>query len=217
MNCRRNRVAALAAAVRRAGVRDERVLAAIERLPRELFVPADLAGRAYVDAPLPIPHDQVTTQPSLSARMIEALELEGSERVLEIGTGYGFQTGLLARLAGFVWSVERWPDLAATARASLARAGIENAEVVVGDGTRGLPEKAPFDAVLVSAAFPHVPGPLADQLSDGGSLVQPIGSGGSEQVFLFRKREGRLERDRFVTGAFFVRLYGEHGFDPGER
>jgi protein-L-isoaspartate(D-aspartate) O-methyltransferase len=206
----------LANAVRRTGVGDERLLAAIEGLPREWFVPIDLAGRAYLDAPLPIPHDQVTTQPSLSARMIEALELEGSEQVLEIGTGYGFQTGLLARLAGFVWSVERWPDLAEAARENLAAAAIENVEVVVGDGTRGLPGRDPFDAILVSAAFPEVPAPLAAQLAEGGRLVQPIGSGGAEQVLLFRKLEGRLERIRFLTGAFFVRLYGEHGFDSGE-
>jgi protein-L-isoaspartate(D-aspartate) O-methyltransferase len=207
-----NGPAELVGAVRRAGVRDERVLDAIEKLPRELFVPAELTDRAYVDVPIPIPHDQVTTQPSLSARMIEALELEATERVLEIGTGYGFQTGLLARLSRFVWSIERWADLAEAALENLARARIENVEVVVGDGTRGLSGRE-FDAVLVSAAFPSVPEPLREQLAEGGRLVQPIGPGGSDRVFLFRKRNGRVERDRFVTGAFFVKLYGEHGFD----
>jgi protein-L-isoaspartate(D-aspartate) O-methyltransferase len=165
-----------------------------------------------MDVPIRIPHGQVTTQPSLSARMIESLALTGSERVLEIGTGYGFQTALLARLATFVWSVERFADLAATASRNLA--GITNVEVVVGDGSLGLPEHAPYDAILVSAAFPSVPEPLAQQLCGGGRLVQPIGPGGNEDVLLFEKHEGRLERVSFVTGAHFVRLYGEHGYGP---
>jgi protein-L-isoaspartate(D-aspartate) O-methyltransferase len=197
-------------------VRDERVLAALASVPRAAFVPDDQVERAEDDIPLPIPHDQVTTQPSLSARMIEALELRGPERVLEIGTGYGFQTALLAGLASFVWSVERWLDLAETARENLAAFGVENVEVVVGDGTLGLPDEAAFDAILVSAAYPSVPQPLVEQLVEDGRLVQPIGSGGSEEVILFRKRGRALERVRFVTGAFFVRLYGEHGFEPDE-
>src|SRR5213078_69711 len=133
-------VDALVAAVRRTGVRDERVLAAIAAVPRAEFVPPEHADRAHVDAPIPIPHGQVTTQPSLVARMIEALELQGSERVLEVGTGYGFQTALLAHLSGFVWSIERWPDIARTAGDHLARHGVTNVAVVVGDGTVGLPE-----------------------------------------------------------------------------
>jgi protein-L-isoaspartate(D-aspartate) O-methyltransferase len=165
-----------------------------------------------VDVPIPIPHGQVTTQPSLSARMIEALGLTGSERVLEIGTGYGFQTALLAHLATFVWSVERLADLAKTARRNLEV--VANVEVVVGDGSLGLPEHAPFDAILVSAAFPSVPAPLAEQLAEAGRLVQPMGSGGAEDVLLFEKHGGRLEQVSFVTGARFVRLYGAHGFRP---
>ena len=155
----------------------------------------------------------MTTQPSLVAQMVEALALEPTEAVLEIGTGYGWQTALLARLAARVWSVERFADLAETARAALGRAGIENAEVVVGDGSRGLPEHAPYDAVLVAAAFPSVPPPLAEQLAESGRLVQPLGPGGMEEVILFEQREGRLERRAQLTGASFVRLYGEHGFD----
>jgi len=204
----------LAEAARAAGVRDARVLEALHSVPRAGFVPAGLAAEAYLDRPLPIPHDQVTTQPSLVAMMVEALELAGSERVLEIGTGHGFQSALLARLAGFVWSVERWDDLAATAQANLARHGVENVEVVVGDGSEGLPEHAPYDAVLVSAAFPRVPAPLAEQLAEGGRLVQPVGRGGDEEVILFEKRGGRLLRRRFVTGARFVPLYGKHGLAP---
>jgi protein-L-isoaspartate(D-aspartate) O-methyltransferase len=195
-----------------AGVRDARVLEALRAVPRANFVPPKLAGLAYVDQPLPIPHGQVTTQPSLSAKMIEALELSGSERVLEVGTGYGFQTALLAHLSGYVWSVERWPDVAETARENLTRHGITNVEVVAGDGTEGLPEHDPYDAILVSAAFPSVPPPLAQQLAQGGRLVQPIGSGGAEAVVLFEKEKSELARRRIITGAHFVRLYGAHAF-----
>lgn len=198
--------------LRAEGIVDERVLAAFATVPRAGFVPPDLGGRAYVDEPLPIPRDQVTTQPSLVGRMVEALALTGSERVLEIGTGYGFQTAVLARLAGFVWSVERWEDLARTARENLRGHGGENVEVVVGDGSEGLAEQAPFDAIIVSAAFPSVPAPLADQLADGGRLVQPIGPGGREEVVLFERGPRGLERRRTVTGAHFVRLYGRYGF-----
>ena len=204
---------ALVAAAREAGVRDERVLAAIGAVPRAEFVPAEYGNRADVDAAIPIPHEQVTTQPSLIARMVEALELQGNERVLEIGTGYGWQTALLDRLAAEVWSVERWDDVAATARANLARQGATNVHLVVADGSEGLPEHAPYDAILVSAAFPAVPGPLVAQLADGGRLVQPIGSGGDEDVVLFRKQDGALQRVRTVAGARFVPLVGRHGFD----
>jgi protein-L-isoaspartate(D-aspartate) O-methyltransferase len=203
---------ALVRAVVAAGVRDAGVLEALREVPRAGFVPPHLAGQAYMDRPLPIPHEQVTTQPSLSAKMIEALQLSGPERVLEVGTGYGFQTALLAHLSNFVWSIERFPDVAETARENLARRGVGNVEVVAGDGTEGLPEHAPYDAILVSAAFPSVPPPLEQQLAVGGRLVQPIGSGGQEQVILFEKEPGGLERRRTVTGAHFVRLYGAHAF-----
>jgi protein-L-isoaspartate(D-aspartate) O-methyltransferase len=204
----------LAEAIRADGIRDERVLAAFGAVPRAAFVPAQFVERAYVDAPLPIPHDQVTTQPSLVARMVEALDLSGSERVLEIGTGYGFQTAVLAHLAHFVWSIERWPDLAATARDCLSQHEVRNTEVFVGDGSEGLPGHAPFDAVLVSAAFPRVPAPLADQVAEGGRLVQPMGRGGMEEVVLFECGPRGLEQRRVLTGAHFVRLYGKHGFTP---
>jgi len=203
-------VDALVAAARAAGVRDERVLAAIAAVPRAQFVPADYADRADVDAPIPIPHQQVTTQPSLVARMVEALALEGDERVLEIGTGYGWQTALLARLAREVFSVERFAALAETARAALA--GCENVVIVVGDGSEGLPQHAPFDAILVAAAYPSVPAPLAEELAEGGRLVQPLGPGGAEDVVLFEKRGGALHRVRWVSDARFVRLHGRHAF-----
>jgi protein-L-isoaspartate(D-aspartate) O-methyltransferase len=198
--------------VRESGVVDDRVLAAFRDVPRGLFVPPHLTDSAYEDIPLPIPHGQVTTQPSLVARMVEALSLTGSERVLEVGTGYGFQTAVLARLADSVWSVERWEDVAETARENLRRFGVLNAEVVAGDGTEGLAEQWPFDAILVSAAFPSVPGPLSEQLAEGGRLVQPLGLGGNEEVVLFERRAGKLEAVRSVSHAYFVRLYGKHGF-----
>ena len=196
------------------GVRDPRLLRALRQVPRAGFVPPDLVEEAYLDRPLPIPHGQVTTQPSLVAKMIEALGLAGYERVLEVGTGYGFQTALLGRLSTFVWSVERWPDVADTARANLVRRGVTNVEVVLGDGTEGLPEHAPYEAILVSAAFPSVPPPLVEQLALGGRLVQPMGSGGEEAVVLFEKGSRDLVRRRTITGARFVRLYGTHAF-PG--
>jgi protein-L-isoaspartate(D-aspartate) O-methyltransferase len=203
----------LVEASRFAGVTDVRVLDAIRAVPRAGFVPPYLAADAQLDRPLPIPHAQVTTQPSLVARMVEALALTGTERVLEIGTGYGWQSALLGRLAAQVWSVERWDDVAATAGANLARHGTVNVGVVVADGTEGLPAHAPYDAILVSAAFPTVPEPLVEQLADEGRLVQPIGSGGDEDVLLFRKRDGALQPVRSVAGARFVPLVGRHGFD----
>jgi protein-L-isoaspartate(D-aspartate) O-methyltransferase len=142
--------------------------------------------------------------------MVEALALGGDERVLEIGTGYGWQTALLARLAAHVFSVERFADLAETARRRLA--DYENVTVVFGDGSTGLPEHAPYDAILVAAAFTRVPEPLAGQLAEAGRLVQPIGRGGREDVVLFEKREGQLHRVRSVSAARFVRLRGRYGF-----
>ncbi|MCP2259058.1 protein-L-isoaspartate(D-aspartate) O-methyltransferase [Streptoalloteichus tenebrarius] len=199
-------------AARAVGVTDERVLGALRATPRAAFVPPEHRHSAYVDEPVPIPHGQVTTQPSLVARMVSQLAPRADHRVLEIGTGYGFQTAVLARLAAHVVSVERWPDLAEAARRNLAARGVANVLVVVGDGTRGAPDWAPYDAVVVSAAFPEVPAPLVAQLRVGGRLVQPIGPGGYERVTLFvRTRHGLRERG-LVTLAHFVRLYGEHAY-----
>ena len=194
------------------GVRDERVLAAIRAVPRSAFAPAEERPRAYEDAPLFIGHGQVTTQPSLVAAMVEALALSGEERVLEVGTGLGWQTALLATLACEVWSVERLEELADAARRNLAAEGVENAHVVVGDGSEGLAEQAPFEAIVVAAAYSEVPPPLVEQLAPGGRLVQPLGSGGHEEVVLFEREPEGLARRRTLTGARFVRLYGRHGF-----
>ncbi|WP_238413222.1 protein-L-isoaspartate(D-aspartate) O-methyltransferase [Saccharothrix deserti] len=191
---------------------DGRVLDAIRRTARAEFLPEDEVASANYDTPLPIGHGQVATQPSLSATMLDALALTGTEHVLEIGTGSGFQTALLARLAGDVVSVELWADLTRQAGGNLARLGIGNVELRVGDGTRGVPEHAPYDAVVVSAAFPEVPAPLVEQLRVGGRLVQPIGPGGGEEVVLFVRVAGGLERRRVLTSARFVRLYGDYGY-----
>ena len=203
----------LVTAARRAGVDDPRVLNAMRMVPRAAFVPLDQVELASHDAPIPIPHGQVTTQPSLSATMIHALRLAGTEHVLEVGTGYGYQTALLAQLASFVTSIERWPDLADMARQHLTAQNITNVNIVDGDGTEGVPAAAPFDAVLVSAAFPEVPQPLVDQLRVGGRLVQPIGRGGAERVTVFERSIEGLVSLEVVSHARFVRLYGRHGYE----
>lgn len=203
----------LVTAARRAGVDDPRVLNAMRMVPRAAFVPLDQVELASHDAPIPIPHGQVTTQPSLSATMIHALRLAGTEHVLEVGTGYGYQTALLAQLASFVTSIERWPDLAEMARQHLTAQNITNVNIVDGDGTEGVPAAAPFDAVLVSAAFPEVPQPLVDQLRVGGRLVQPIGRGGAERVTVFERSIEGLVSLEVVSHARFVRLYGRHGYE----
>jgi protein-L-isoaspartate(D-aspartate) O-methyltransferase len=202
----------LVRAARGQGVTDHRVLEAVRTVPRAAFVPTALRDEAGYDYPLPIGHAQTTSQPSLIALMIEALGLEGSQTVLEVGTGYGYQTALLARLARRVLSVERIAELAEAARSNLAAAGVANAQVVVGDGTLGLPDFAPYDAVVVAAAFHEVPAPLGAQLASGGRLVMPVGNGGGDLVKAFEKRGGELVELRVLCGARFVPLLGENGF-----
>jgi protein-L-isoaspartate(D-aspartate) O-methyltransferase len=205
----------LVRALREAGIGDERLLSAVRATPRASYVPPDLAQYAYRDAPVPIGHGQVTTQPSLSARMIEGLALGGDEHVLEVGTGLGFQTALLARLAADVVTIEVWEDVVDQARENLARQGVANVELRAGDGSQGVPDRAPYDAVLVSAASLTVPPPLVEQLRAGGRLVQPIGPGGQEEVWAFeRTAGGRLERREALTLARFVKLRGRYG-TPG--
>jgi protein-L-isoaspartate(D-aspartate) O-methyltransferase len=197
--------------LRAEGIRDRRVLAAFRAVPRARFVPPEAASQAYLDAPIRIAHGQVTTQPSLIASMVTALGLTGTERVLEVGTGLGFQTAILARLARQVVSIERFADLAAHARANLAAAGVAGVTVVDGDGTLGVPEHAPYQAIVVAAASPRVPGPLVEQLADGGRLLHPVGPGGREEVTVFHKQADRLVTDTRLVPARFVPLVGAHG------
>lgn len=202
---------ALVRTIEAEGVTDPRVLDAFRTVRRADFVPPDLAGQAYRDRPLPIAHGQVTTQPSLIARMVAALRLEPEDRTLEVGTGLGFEAAILARLCREVVSMERFADLAQAAEHNLEKAGIRNVVVLVGDGTLGAPEHAPFQAVIGAAAAPEVPVPLIEQLADGGRLVLPIGPGGAEQVLAFEKRRNALVRIRMVVPASFVRMVGAHG------
>ncbi|MEA2177855.1 MAG: protein-L-isoaspartate(D-aspartate) O-methyltransferase [Solirubrobacteraceae bacterium] len=183
-------------------------------------MPPDYASVANRDLPAPLGGDQVTTQPPLVAAMVEALELTGEECVLEVATGLGYRG--VGRLAREVWSVERRPDLAAAATADLAAEGAGNVHVIVADGSEGVGPCAPYEAIVVAAAHPLVPPPLAAQLAPGGRPVQLIRPSGAEDVTLFRRRAGRLVRERVVIGASFVPLYGRHRFassledeDPG--
>jgi protein-L-isoaspartate(D-aspartate) O-methyltransferase len=202
-------------AARAAGVRDRRVLDALAAVPRAAYVPADRVGEVNLDRPIPIGGGQVTTQPSLMAAMVEALTLRGDEQVLEVGAGLGYQAAVLARLAREVWTLERRPELAAAARGNLAAQGVGNAHVLVRDGSEGLPDRAPFEAIIVAAAHPTVPSPLVTQLAVDGRLVQPIGPSGAEDVTLFRRDAcGRLVRERSIVRAYFVALYGRYGFPP---
>lgn len=198
-------------AVRRAGVQDFRVLEAFRTIDRTHFVPSAYASVAHNDDAIPIGHGQITTQPSLVGQMVDALRLSGSERVLESGSGFGYQTAILATLADRVYSIEILADLAEDARRNLERAGIQNATVVVGDGNLRLPVHGPYQAIVVSAAAPSVPPALIDQLDRNGRLVQPIGHGGNEVVVAFRKHDGSLTEERMVTAACFVPLIGGTG------
>jgi len=195
------------------GVRDARVLDAMRRVPRDRFVPEAHRADAWADRPVPIGRGQTISQPFMVALMSEALGLRGSERVLEIGTGSGYQAAVLGELAAEVFTVERIAELAGTAARTLEELGCANVTVVVGDGCRGLSEHAPFDAILVAAAAPSVPPALREQLADGGVLVVPIGESAAVQVLtIVRRTAGRFITEE-GTGCRFVPLIGEGAFD----
>jgi protein-L-isoaspartate(D-aspartate) O-methyltransferase len=196
----------------RDGIRDPRVLAAIASIPRHLLIADALSHQAYEDAALPIGEGQTISAPGIVAAMSEALELTGKERVLEIGTGSAYQAAVLARLAERVVSIERIPELAARARSALDQLGVANVVVHLGDGTRGWPNEAPFDAIVVTAGGPDVPAPLLEQLAPGGRLVGPFGKRGAQLLLRVRRTQaGRFVRET-LGQCRFVDLIGEHGY-----
>ena len=197
--------------LRRRGIFDMAVLRAMEEVPRQEFVPETLRSRAYDDAPLPIGGGQTISQPYIVAAMTAALRLRATDRVLDIGTGCGYQAAVLSRIAAAVYSVEVRQDLATAAAERLERLGYANVHVHCGDGTLGLPECAPFDAILVAAAAPDVPEPLVEQLAEGGRLILPVGESDRQQLRLLIRREQRVETIA-LEPCQFVPLIGRYGW-----
>lgn len=193
------------------GIREQRVLEAMRAVPRHLFVPVDAREMAYQDGPLRIGQGQTISQPYIVALMTEMLELTGHERVLEIGTGSGYQAAILSLLASHVYTIERHAALASRARELLHGLGYQNISIRVGDGTLGWPEHAPYDAVMITAAAPSLPDPLIDQLADGGRLVAPVGGGWSQMLVRIR-REGKKLHSEEMSSVAFVPLIGEFGW-----
>ena len=195
------------------GVRDPAVLEAFLKIPREVFVPADLHGKAYEDRPLPIGSEQTISQPYITALMSQALEPTPESKVLEIGTGSGFQTAILALLAKEVYTIETLPELARTARQRLKDLNLDsNVSFLVADGSLGLDSKAPFDRILVTAAAPSIPTPLLEQIGPGGILVLPVGDRKSQNLVKIRKSETGLSEEHLCP-CVFVPLVGRGGFN----
>ena len=193
------------------GITDRRVLAAMSSVLREEFVPPEYIDRAYDDGPLGIGHDQTISQPYMVALMTQALELSPEAHVLEIGTGSAYQAAILAQLAHDVISVEYVPPLAEVARARLERLGIENVTVVTGDGSGGWPEGAPYDGIIVTAAAPHLPAALTDQLAMGGRLVIPVGARRKQMCMVVQRTPAGIEKHE-LAACVFVPLLGAHGW-----
>src|SRR6266852_9175947 len=203
--------------LRRRGISEAAVLAAMMAVPRHEFVPKELRSRAYEDMPLPIGGGQTISQPYIVAAMTAALHLQLNDRVLEIGTGCGYQAAVLSLLVKEVFTIERRPELASAAAATLARLGYTNAHVHCGDGTLGLTEFAPFDAILVAAAAPAIPQPLLAQLAEGGRMIVPVGDAEHQELQLIEKC-GKSFRNTTLEGCRFVPLVGYHGWqDPPSR
>jgi len=203
--------------LRRRGINDEKVLAAMDAVPRHEFVPAEFRERAYEDTPLPIGDGQTISQPYIVAAMTAALRIKAGDRILEIGAGCGYQAAILSRLGKEVFSVERRPKLAAEASKRLGELGYANVHVHCGDGTLGLPEFAPFDAILVAAAAPSVPKPLLAQLAEGGRMILPVGDEDNQALQLIEKL-GNTILTNTLEGCRFVPLVGYHGWqNPPQR
>ncbi len=193
-------------------VTDQRVLAVMAELPRELFLDKPLRSQAYSDGPLPIGQAQTISQPYIQALMTQHLALTGSEKVLEIGTGSGYQTAVLARLCREVYTLERWEQLSCAARKVLDSLGIDNVHYAVADGSKGYSQAAPFDAILVTAACPEVPAPLIEQLDENARLVAPVGSRHTQDLILLKRVSGRTIRQN-ICPCRFVPLLGEYAFE----
>ncbi len=194
------------------GITDQRILDALSGVPRECFVPEALQSEAYDDGALPIGYEQTISQPFTVAFMLQALELVGNERVLEIGTGSGYAAALLSRLAKEVHSVERIPELADQAQQKLVSLGYDNIQVHIGDGTLGLPKFAPYDAIIVAAGATSLPNCYADQLKDNGIIVIPIGNSHRQSMMKYTKCDGKITSED-LGGFTFVPLVGDHGWD----
>jgi protein-L-isoaspartate(D-aspartate) O-methyltransferase len=201
----------LVEALREKGIADLAVLRAFEQTPRHLFVPTGVRHRAYEDSALPIGNGQTISQPSIHARYLEILRLTGREKVLEVGTGSGYQTVLLAHLAAQVFSIERIAPLLQGARENIARAGVRNVSLLLGDGTLGWREYAPYDAILVSAGSPTIPQPLLDQLAEGGRMLIPLGGQDVQTLAVLTRKNGEIVRND-VLPVRFVPLLGQHGW-----
>ena len=201
--------------LRQRGVRDQRVLDAMTRVPRHQFVPERYQAQAYEDHPIPIGFGQTISQPYIVALMLEALSLQPTDTVLEVGTGSGYQTALLAELAARIYSIERHAPLAENAAAVLRSLGYTNATMVVGDGSKGLPQHAPFDAIIVSAAAPQVPLALFHQLAESGRMIVPVGPSDAQELQLITKQDRELVVSH-LEGCRFVPLIGGEGFASDE-
>jgi len=193
------------------GIKDERVLEAMRKVPRHMFVDEALREQAYNDHPLPIAEKQTISQPYVVALMTESLELAGSEKVLEIGTGSGYQSAVLAELAGRVFSIERYPDLAYRANSLLQKLGYNNVIIRVGDGSLGWPDDEPFDGIVVTAGTPKIPQPLVDQLTMGGRLVVPVGDRFGQDLIMVRRLADCIKKTN-LGGVRFVDLVGKWGW-----